>query len=175
MLEAVVTLVRVAGGRPPMVRKISVVGGLVALVALVVATLGPAAGAADETDGTIRVKSFTTQEQFVDLPPQNFSLGDEFVFSARLMKSGELVGNLGVVCTVTSTRTETVQCVATATFQRWFHGGGQITIQGLLIGEPENFTLAVTGGTGSFVGAEGQVHVRQVTETLEVLTFELQD
>ncbi len=91
------------------------------------------------------------------------------------MKSGERVGNVGVVCTVTSTRTETTQCVATATFQRSFHGGGQITVQGLLTGEPENFTLAVTGGTGSFVGAEGQVHVRQVTATLEVLTFELHE
>jgi hypothetical protein len=161
------------------VRKISVVGGLVALVALAVATLGPAAGAADETDGStrwIRVNSFTTEEQFVDLPPQKeVSLGDEFVFSARLMKAGELVGNLGVVCTVTSTRTETVQCVATAMFQPSFHGGGQITFQGLLTGEPEDFTLAVTGGTESFVGVEGQVHVHQVTETLERLTFELHD
>jgi hypothetical protein len=65
--------------------------------------------------------------------------------------------------------------VATASFLRWFHGGGQITVQGLLTGEPERFTLAISGGTGGFVGAEGQVHVRQVTDALEVLTFELHD
>jgi hypothetical protein len=160
-----------------MIRKVSAAGALVALVALAVATLGHTAGAAGGDDATrwIRVNSFTTEEQFVDLPPQNFSLGDEFVFSARLMKFGKHVGNLGVVCTVTSVRTETSQCVATASFLRSFHGGGQITVQGLLTGEPENFTLAITGGTGSFVAAEGQVHVRQVTDTLEVLTFELHD
>lgn len=161
-----------------MVRKLSVVGALCAVVALAVAALVPAAGAVDTSDDTtrwIRVNSFTTEEQFVDLAPRGFSLGDEFVFSARLMKNGKQVGSLGVVCTVTSTRTETVQCIATATFLRWFHGGGQITVQGLLVGEPERFTLAITGGTGSFVGAEGQVHVRQVSETLEVVTFELHD
>jgi hypothetical protein len=160
-----------------MIRKVSAAGALVALVALAVATLGHTAGAAggDDTTRWIRVNSFTTEEQFVDLPPQGFSLGDEFVFSARLMKFGKHVGNVGVVCTLTSVRTETSQCVATASFLRSFHGGGQIAVQGLLTGEPENFTLAITGGTGSFVGAEGQVHVRQVTDTLEVLTFELHD
>jgi hypothetical protein len=161
-----------------MVRKLTIVGAFIALAALAVATLGPVAGAADTSDDLtrwIQVNSFTTEERFVDLPPQGFSLGDEFVFSARMMKFGKHVGDLGVVCTVTSTRTEAVQCVATASFVRWFHGGGQITVQGLLIGEPESFRLAVTGGTGGFVGAEGQVHVRQVSETLEVLTFELHD
>ena len=161
-----------------MVRKMSVVGALIALVALAVATLGPAAGAAEESDDTtrwIQVNSFTAQEQFVDLPPHGFTLGDEFVFSSTLMKFGKQVGTAGVVCTVTSTRTETVQCIGTTTFVSWFHGGGQITVQGLLIGEPERFTVAVTGGTGSFVGAEGQLHVRQVSNTLEVLTFELHD
>lgn len=158
-------------------RKRSAVGALVALVALAVATAGPSAGAADGDDATrwIQVNSFTAEEHFVDLPPRDVSLGDGFVFSARLMKFGKQVGHLGVECTVTSVRTETLQCVATASFQRWFHGGGQITVQGLLTGEPERFTLAVTGGTGSFVGTGGQVHVRQVTDTLEVLTFELHD
>jgi hypothetical protein len=161
-----------------MVKKLSVVGALVALVALAVATLGPSAGASGDSDDAtrwIRVKAVFTEEQFVDLPPQDFSLGDEIVFAARLRKSGTRVGDLGVVCTVTSIRTETVQCVATASFLTSFHGGGQITVQGLLMGEPEKFTLAITGGTGSFVGAEGQVHVRQVSDTLEVLTFELHE
>ena len=159
-----------------MVRKLAAVGAIVALAAFAVATIGPSAGASEGTGDVtrwVRVNSFTTEEEFIDLGPQGFSLGDEIVFSARLMRFGKQVGNLGVVCTVTSTRLEAVQCLASATFVQWFQGGGQITVQGLLLGEPSNFTLAITGGTGGFVGAEGQVHVSQVTDTLEVLTFEL--
>jgi allene oxide cyclase-like protein len=46
---------------------------------------------------------------------------------------------------------------------------GQITAQGLIepTGEfPERFVLAVTGGTGAYEGASGEVHVIQRTETL---------
>jgi hypothetical protein len=158
-----------------MVRKLLVLGSVVAIAAFGLATLLPSAGAADDGTRRIRVKSVTIEEQFVDVPPANASLGDQFVFSSRLRKSGERVGDASVVCTLTALRTETVQCVATARFARSFHGGGQITVQGLLFGEPERFSLPITGGSGAFIGADGQVHVRQVNPTLEVLTFELLD
>jgi Allene oxide cyclase len=156
-----------------MVRKLLVLGSVMAIGAVGVATLLPSAGAADNGARWIRVKSVAVEEQFVDVPPANESLGDQIVFSSRLRRSGKRVGDVSVVCTITALRTETVQCVATASFASWFHGGGQITVQGLLFGEPERFTLPITGGSGAFVGAEGQVHVRQVNPTLEILTFEL--
>ena len=156
-----------------MLRKMSVIGGVAAIAVFVVATLMPSAGAVDDGTRFIRVNSFTTEEAFVDVGPPNESLGDQIVFSANLMRFGHRVGNVGVVCTITSLRTETVQCVATANLVRWFHGGGQITVQGLLSGQPRDFTFPITGGSGAFVGAVGQVHVHQVNEGLEVLTFEL--
>ena len=48
---------------------------------------------------------------------------------------------------------------------------GQITIQGLLAGEPEVFAFPITGGTGVFEGAEGTLVVREVSDTEEMLTF----
>jgi Allene oxide cyclase barrel like domain len=153
----------------PMVKRFGVI--VVALVALALAvSMVLPAGAQDDESRTIRVASVTAQERFLDLGQQGFSLGDEFVFSANLMRQGERVGRLGVECTVTSTRTEDVQCVATARF-----GNGQITVQGLLRGEPESFLLAVTGGTGAYLGTEGSVHVQQVSDTREILTFHLED
>ena len=158
-----------------MIRKLSVLGAMIAIAAFALATLVPSAGAADDGTTWIRVNSFTIEERFIDVAPANESLGDQIVFSTNLMRSGTRVGNINVVCTITSLRNETVQCHATANFVQWFHGGGQITVQGTLSGEPEHFTLAVTGGTHGFVGAEGQVHVQQINDGLEVLTFELHD
>lgn len=157
-----------------MVRKLSVLGSIVAIAAFGLATLVPSAGATGDTT-RIRVNSFTIEEHFVDVPPANESLGDQIVFSTNLKKSGQRVGNVHVVCTITALRSGTVQCLATASFVQSFHGGGQITVQGVLSGEPTDFTLAITGGTGSFVGAEGEVHVHQVSPGLEVLTFELRN
>ena len=76
------------------------------------------------------------------------------------MRHGHRVGHTGVVCTITSVDHEESQCVGTA----WFRGG-QITIQGLLWGEPETFVFPVTGGSGAFEGAEGVLHVRELSDT----------
>ena len=156
-----------------MLRKLSVLAGVVAIAAFALATLVPSAGASGDATRWLRVSSFTTEESFVDVGPPNESLGDQIVFATRLMRFGKQVGNLGVVCTITSLRTQAVQCSATARFFNWFQGGGEISVQGLLLGEPSTFTLPVTGGSGGFVGASGQVHVQQVNPSLEVLTFEL--
>lgn len=164
---------RAAEGRRIMMRKLLALGSVAAIAAFALATLLPSAGAADDGTRWIRVKSVTVEEQFVDVPPANESLGDQIVFSSRLRKSGERVGDGSVVCTITALRSETVQCVATVQFARWFHGGGQITVQGLLVGSPTNFTVPITGGSGAFIGAEGELHVRQASPSLEVLTFEL--
>ncbi len=83
---------------------------------------------------------------------------------------GKKVGHTGVVCTITSTAREESQCVGTASLRR-----GQITIQGLLAGEPEVFEFPITGGTGAYEGAEGTLVVRELSDTKELLTFFLSD
>jgi hypothetical protein len=61
-------------------------------------------------------------------------------------------------------------CPATATLP-----GGQITLQGVLVNIPQNFTLPITGGSGKYQGAEGEMRARGVTEGRFVLTFHLED
>ena len=66
----------------------------------------------------------------------------------------------------------TFRCIATAELPR-----GQITTQALLTfseeteGKPEEF--AITGGTGRYRTAHGEVIVREVSETEDSLTFRI--
>jgi hypothetical protein len=153
-------------------KRLVVVGAAIALTALAVGVVAPAFGSSGDDDNgkrVIRVVSVNTEEDFLDLGAQGFSLGDEFVFTSSLRKSGEEVGHTGVVCTTTSVEREEVQCVATASFS-----DGQITVQGLLAGEPETFVLPVTGGSGAYEGADGELQVREVSDTREILRFRLE-
>ena len=152
-------------------KRSAAIGAAAAVLALAVSMLVGPAGAQEDGGRTIRVAAVTIEERFLNLGPQGFSLGDKFIFSANLRRHGERVGRLGVECTITMTRHGgESQCVATARF-----GNGQITAQGLLAGEPETFVFPITGGSGAYLGAEGAVRVRQVTDTREILTFRLED
>jgi hypothetical protein len=69
----------------------------------------------------------------------------------------------GVVCTVTHAMAPydvlTYNCVGTLSLRR-----GQITAQGLLEVQGEDdtgpWTVAITGGTGAYRGASGEIRVR---------------
>ena len=158
-----------------MLKRLGIVGAVTAVAALAVGSVGPATGqtsATDNGDGhhVVTVLSTNTEEAFVDAGEPGFSLGDSFVFSSRLTRQGETVGHTGVVCTITSVRMEESQCVGTAWLRR-----GQISIQGLLAGEPEEFEFPITGGTGAFEGAGGTLVVREISNTKERLTFHITD
>jgi len=158
-----------------MIKRLGISGVVVAILALAVGVVGPALGSGGQEDGEhqrwIQVTSINTEEDFVDVGAEGFSLGDEFIFTSKLMKNGKQVGHAGVVCTITSTKNRgESQCVGTTRFD----GRGQITVQGLLAGEPKTFVIAITGGTGSYEGAEGTLRVRQFPNR-ETLTFHLSD
>jgi len=158
-----------------MLKRLGTVGAVTAVAALAVGSVGPATGqtsATDKGDGhqVVTVLSTNTEEAFVDAGEPGFSLGDSFVFSSRLTRHGETFGHTGVVCTVTSVRMEESQCVGTAWLRR-----GQISIQGLLAGEPEEFEFPITGGTGAFEDAGGTLVVRELSDTEERLTFHITD
>jgi hypothetical protein len=152
-------------------KRVGVFGVAIALAALAVGAVGPAFGSSgdDDKQRTIRVVSLITEQDFLDLGAEGFSLGDEFVFASKELKGGKEVGHSGVACTLTSVQREEFQCVAT----QWFENG-QITAQGLVSGEA-TFVVPITGGSGKYEGAEGEVHVRQVSETKEILTYHLED
>lgn len=156
-----------------MLKRLGVMGAAVAVAALAVGSVGPATGQGKTDRGgdsgqTVRVVSINTEEAFVDVGEPDFSLGDSFIFTSKLTKHGKKVGHTGVVCTITSTAREESQCVGTARFRK-----GQITIQGLLAGEPDVFGFPITGGTGAYEGAEGTLVVRELSATRELLTFKL--
>jgi hypothetical protein len=151
-------------------KRLGVLGVAVALMALGVGAISPALGSSEDGERTIRVVAITVEEEFLDLGAEGFSLGDQGVFSENLLKGGEEVGHSGGVCTVTSLEREEVHCVVTA----WFEGG-QITVQGLIGVASETFALPITGGSGKYKGAEGEVHVRDVSDTKSILTFRLED
>jgi hypothetical protein len=167
-------------------KRLGLLGAIIAVVALVVGAVSPALGSssqgaawtssghADEQQ-TIRVTAvFTEFDANIDVGAPGLSLGDEVVFAGNLLRNGEQVGRVGVVCTFVSTQNADrveAQCPATATLP-----GGQITIQGVIVNRALNWTLPITGGSGRYDRARGQVVSRDIstpTQPQVELTFHL--
>ena len=144
-----------------------VLGAAVALVALAVGAIGPAWGAASDKDRkTFTLEALTTEQAF-----EGTALGDQIVFTSQLLKGDTEVGHQAGVCIVTSVARAEAQCVATYALP-----GGQITGQALIhLGDPTPYAGAITGGSGRYQGAEGEVRVQPVSGTRGILTFHLQD
>ena len=162
-----------------MTRKVRLGAVAVVLFALL-GTGASASGPRDKDDDdieVIRVTEMIVQEAGIDLGEAGDSLGDQFVFSGDLFRSGEKVGIDGGVCTIVRLEprvSATSQCVATAELPK-----GQITVQGLLTfteeTEGEPFRLAITGGTGKYKEAQGELKVVEISETESELTFKIID
>jgi hypothetical protein len=156
--------------------------GTAAVLAAVVAVVGVSLASAQSkgsSDGqVIKLFALTVQTTDIDLGPPGFSLGDQNVFSDDLspQKGSATTGIDGGVCTIVrideTANTATAQCVVTASL-----AGGQIAIQGLATfaeePEPTKLVLPITGGSGSFSGASGEVTVELISDTEANLTVEL--
>jgi hypothetical protein len=155
------------------------------IVAILVVVLTAGGGALASTNGssskaanqTITLFSVEVQFADLDLGAPGFSLGDQFVFTEDLSETrgGPPVGTDGGFCTVVRidehSGATTVECVVTAELH-----GGQIAVQGLVTfaeDAPGTFVLAITGGTGAYKNARGQVTVEEIGDTEAMLTFEL--
>jgi Allene oxide cyclase barrel like domain len=167
-------------------KRLGIVGAVIAVVALVVGAAIPALGSSGQGSAstasghadsqTIRVLAvFTEFDAGIDVGAAGFSLGDEVVFSGYLLRDGKQVGRVGVVCSFVSTanadRVE-AQCPTTSILP-----GGQITTQGTIVNRSLNFTLPITGGSGRYQGAGGQVVSRDLstpTQPQVELTYQLQ-
>lgn len=155
-------------------------------LALVVSSLGLAArgdnGKGDDRRDTetIRLTASAFADKEFDVDPSDLSLGDYFVATEDLFRRAEKVGAAHAACTITrlepatgTPETGAVQCVVSLVLPE-----GQITAQGarmfsLDAQEPPNFVLAITGGTGAYIGARGSVHIVDLNETDSRLTLEL--
>ena len=83
------------------------------------------------------------------------------VFAGNLFRDGRQVGRVGVVCSFVSVADPEhveAQRPATATLP-----GGQITIQGVIVNRSLNWTLPITGGSGRYARARGEVVSRDLS------------
>ena len=142
-----------------------------AVVALAVAaaTAGTVAATAASDDGShyeggqvIQLTTKQVHQGFVDHGVKGFSTDDQFVFSNDLYRDGKKVGEDGGTCTVAriaGAGATTLHCLGTNSLP-----GGQISVQGLAApGEP--FEFAITGGTGRYDKASGQVFGENTSPT----------
>lgn len=93
-------------------------------------------------------------ENYVDLGAAGFSVGDLLVFQDTLLdQKGATAGTQGGACTITAVLPDGFQthCVGTASLP-----DGQISVQGLTSNAPVK-PLAVTGGTGTYQAATGDL------------------
>jgi type II secretory pathway pseudopilin PulG len=139
-------------------KRLGVLGAAVALVALAVGAVSPAWGSSRDKDKqtTFTVEALTTEQSF-----EGTALGDQIVFTSQLLKGDTEVGHQAGVCIGTSVARAEAQCVATYVLP-----GGQITGQALIrLGDPAPYAGAITGGSGKYQGAEGEVRVQPVSGT----------
>jgi len=111
-------------------------------------------------DPTLRLTTVAVPDRNTDLDlgAPGPSAGDAQVFADDLQRDGRTIGTSTGSCTI-ATLSESrlvVACTATLTLPN-----GQITTQGVADEDPSQgptgFTWAVTGGTGRYAGADGEV------------------
>ena len=141
---------------------------LAVLLAVMSASLAFAGGGSrHENNGDVRILHVTLQHRGqdadLDLGASGPSIGDRFVFSGNLVRNGKRVGVGAGDCVTVLFRPGldpqgepealTDQCVATISLPK-----GQITAQGLVDRTgPVPIRLAITGGTGAYRTARGEL------------------
>ena len=85
-------------------------------------------------------------------------------------RHGTIVGSVRVSCEPAGGKN--VSCSATATFAG-ADGNGQIFVSGTFNGNKNHFWLPITGGSGDFAGASGNVERTGLGGNLELLVFHL--
>jgi allene oxide cyclase len=159
-----------------MKKRLGLLSAAIALVALAVGVVSPALGSsgADDARLTIRLVAINTESKFLDFGAKGDTLGDYFVFTHKLLRRGERVGHVGGQCTIVSVATAETepQCVVTARLP-----GGQITTQTLIgpHGATGDIVQAITGGTGKYTGAEGELLIQGVSDIKEIWTYTVED
>jgi hypothetical protein len=156
-------------------KRLNVFGVAIAAMVLLVGVVTPAVGASIGKDRqrTIRMDSFVTEVNFVDVAPGGASLGDQIVFSEKLLDRGKQIGHEGAVCTIVSLALKHNEAQRIATFS---FPDGEITVQGLVIlDSTAPYAGPITGGSGKYQGAAGELHVTPVSATQGIQTLHLKN
>jgi hypothetical protein len=110
----------------------------------------------------LQITSVTAQEAFLDAAPADeFSLGDSYVFSEDLFKGTKHIGDAGGECISVRIDGEAGVAKCSETFRL---PDGQIVAEGLVNVGATEFTWAITGGTGAYRSARGEVNVVETND-----------
>jgi hypothetical protein len=148
------------------------------ILALLLGAAGVALGVVnlvgDDEETDARTLTLTVREgdfKFNDVPPrakdeEDIAAGDSFTFSNDV--SGDAKGQLYGGCFVADKGEPT--CQATYVLQN-----GHVTIAGVpdFSQEAETFEVAVTGGSGAYDGATGEVAVKENGQATHVMSLQL--
>ncbi len=136
----------------------------------------PSAGAAVADDD---LRGRALQDYTVDTGRNGPSVGDRYVFSERLFnEDNKRVGILAATCDVTyvnrssSGRVKNVLTQCTGTFRL---DDGQITVAGTITRTANSAVLAVTGGTGRYDDAQGEVALKFVNDKRTDYDFDFEN
>ena len=144
-----------------------------AIAAVAAAALVAAPSQASDKERVLRLTTKTLAVEPVDAGKPGPSLGDRQVLTEDVYRNGKRVGTSDVECTVVRIDGPkfAAQCLTTTVLP-----GGQITAQDIATSEQiekSPFQHAVTGGTGKFEGASGQLTVDEAGSGPATLTYEL--
>jgi hypothetical protein len=116
---------------------------------------------------SFQITSTTAQEGYLDAAPTGeLGVGDSLVFSEDLFKGTKRIGDAGGRCTAVRIDGAASVTDCTETFRL---PDGQIDAQGLVTFDPagdgsREFTWAITGGTGAYRLARGEVSIVEAAD-----------
>jgi hypothetical protein len=126
-------------------------------MALLLSSVIVAAVAAPALAATNHVHAFAPYYKSVDVKddkaPAGTSVGDEHSGFFKLYNHGKAVGHFDYNCVITHVDPGRQECRATAHFK----GRGRIAAEGNLSANATKSRVAITGGTGEFNGASGNL------------------
>jgi hypothetical protein len=133
--------------------KIAVSAACLALTAAILGAVTPAHSNSGRATTTIRYAVKFSPQKIVDVAPKGFSRGDGILSWDVLYKGGKKAGHDTQSCVLTNLQPLEADCTLTFVFP-----DGTITAQ--YMGTPPAHKIAaVTGGTGRYIGASGEVDV----------------
>ena len=122
---------------------------------------------------TLRLAAVTVQSTTLDLGAPGLSQGDQSITARELFLDGSKAGTAQLVATVTLVAGADSQSQTVATFNL---PDGQLTAQGLVTAsQTANRLAAITGGTGAYRQAGGQVTVTRTGPTTADITLVIRD
>lgn len=142
-------------------------------LALLAAVALPARAASSSSAKTLRLAAVTIQSTTLDLGATGPSQGDMSILTRELFLDGNKVGTSHLVSTVTLIAGVDSQSQTVATFSL---PDGQLTAQGLVTAsQTANRVAAITGGTGAYRQAGGEVTVTRTGPTTADITLFIRD